>query len=516
VANRLSIQKIQGELMNPETKLTQLRSTLNEYTDLTTAIALLRWDQETNMPTGGAQGRSHQLATLTRIAHKKFTSPEVGQLLEDLTPYANELDPDSDDARLILVTKRLYTRRSKVPASLMADIAKAGSKAQPVWVTSRRDSNFNAFRPYLEKLIDLRRQFAECFRPFDHIYDPLLDRYEPGLKTADVQAIFSDLRPKQVELLRAISQQPQVDDSFLHQTFAEDKQWDFGVEVITKYGFDWQRGRQDRSAHPFTQGFGFGDVRITTRFLQDYFPSAFFSTAHECGHALYAQGIDPHLARTPLDDGASLAVHESQSRLYENIIGRSMNFWMHFFPRLQEYFPNQIGAISLSDFYKAINKVEPSLIRVEADEATYNLHIMLRLELEIDLIEGAVEIKDLPEVWNDGMQRYLGVTPSNDSVGVLQDIHWSQGSIGYFSTYALGNLIAAQLWEQVQADISNLPEQIQHGEFDALTQWMREKIHRHGAKYEPQVLVQRITGSKIDSGPYLRYLMDKYTDIYEL
>jgi carboxypeptidase Taq len=502
--------------MNPETNLTQLESILNEYTDLTRSISLLRWDQETNTPAGGAEARGHQLATLTLIAHKKFTSPEVGQLLEDLTPYVSELEPDSDHARLIQVTRRLFERRSKVPASLMAAIAKAGSQAQPVWVKSREEANFPAFQPHLETLIELRRQYAECFRPYDHIYDPLLDLFEPGLKTADVQAIFSDLRPQQVELIRAISQRPQVDDSFLHQPFEENKQWDFGVEVITKYGFDWRRGRQDQSTHPFTQGFGIGDVRITTRFLPDYFSSAFFSTAHESGHGIYAQGVDPDLARTPLDNGASLAIHESQSRLYENIIGRSKYFWSHFFPRLQDYFPGQFNQVSLNDFYKAINKVEPSLIRVEADEATYNLHIMLRLELEIALIEGSLQVKDLPEVWNSGMQKYLGVTPPNDSLGVLQDIHWSQGSVGYFSTYALGNLISAQLWERVQEDIPDLLEQIQRGEFEALTEWMRDKIHRHGAKYEPQVLVQRVTGNKIDPGPYVRYLTDKYSEIYDL
>lgn len=259
-----------------------------------------------------------------------------------------------------------------------------------------------------------------------------------------------------------------------------------------------------------------GDVRITTRFMQNYFSSAFFSTTHECGHGLYAQGVDPNLARTPLDNGASLAIHESQSRMYENIIGRSHQFWAYFFPRLQEHFPTQLSDVSLDSFYKAINKVEPSPIRVEADEATYNLHIMLRLELEIALIEGKLAVKDLPEAWNNGMQDYLGITPSSDAEGVLQDIHWSGGMFGYFSTYALGNLVAAQLWESVQKDVPTLLDQIQHGVFDELTGWMRDKIHRHGAKFEPQELVLRITGSKIDPQPYLRYLNEKYSEIYGL
>jgi carboxypeptidase Taq len=456
------------------------------------------------------------MATLSRIAHLKFTADEVGQLLEDLTPYANELDPDSDDARLIRVTNRLYRKKSRVPASLMAEIAKASSDAHLVWVRARQDSNFGDFQPSLEIMLDLKRQYAECFRPFDHIYDPFLDDYEPGLKTAQVQEIFTALRPQQVELLRAISKSPQVDDSFLHQNFDESIQWEFGVDVITDYGYDWQRGRQDKSTHPFTQGIGLGDVRITTRFMDNFFPSAFFSTTHESGHGLYVQGIDSNLDRTPLANGASLAIHESQSRLYENIIGRSRQFWIRYYPSLQDYFPAQLGNITLETFYKAINKVEPSLIRVEADEATYNMHIMLRLELEISLIGGSLEVKDLPEAWNNGMQEYLGISPPTDALGVLQDVHWSQGYLGYFSTYALGNLIAAQLWECMAEDIPDLDAQIQRGEFNALTSWMRGKVHRHGAKFEPQELVQRITGSKIDQRPYMRYLTNKYTEIYQL
>ena len=499
-----------------ETKLVELKSILNEYTDLASTIDLLHWDLETYMPPGGSQGRGDQMATLTRLAHQKLTSAEVGQLLEDLTSYVNELDPDSDDARLIQVTKRLYNKRSRVPASLMAAMAKEAATAHVVWVRAREAAKFDEFQPSLETILALKRQYADHFQPYDHIYDPLLDDFEPGLKTTDVQAIFSTLRPQQVELVRAISDRPQVSDSFLHQHFDESAQWQFGVEVITDYGYDWQRGRQDKSAHPFTQSIGIGDVRITTRTLDDYFSSAFFSTTHESGHGLYEQGIDPNLARTPLAKGASLAIHESQSRMYENMIGRSRQFWTHYYARLQEYFPAQFGDVSLDDFYKAINKVKPSMIRVEADEATYNLHIMLRLELEIALIEGSLEVKDLPEAWNKGMQDYLGITPPDDAQGVLQDVHWSQGSVGYFSTYALGNLIAAQLWECMRKDIPDIDAQIQRGEFNALTAWMGDKVHRHGAKYEPQELVQRITGSKIDQDPYMRYLTGKYTEIYRL
>ena len=500
--------------MEPEAKLDQLKSILNEISDLQTASMLLQWDQETYMPPGGTGGRGYQLSTLSRISHLKFTSPEVGRLLEDLTPYAAGLDPDSDEARLVKVTNRLYQKKCRVPADLVASFARATTEAVHVWKRARAEADFAAFRPHLEVVIDLRRQYADCFAPFDHVYDPLLDDYEPGLKTSEVKSIFTALRPRQVRLIQAITDRPQVDDSFLHQHFDEEKQWKFGVEVITRFGYDWQRGRQDKSAHPFTVGMGEGDVRITTRFLPDYFASALFSTTHECGHALYEMGIDPRFSRTTLGQYASMGIHESQSRLYENLVSRSRPFWTFFYPRLQEYFPAQLADVPLEDFYRAINKVEPSLIRVEADEATYNLHTMLRLELEIALMEGSLAAKDLPEAWNSAMQNYLGLTPPDDAQGVLQDIHWADGYIGYFATYALGNLIAAQLWERVMADIPDLPAQFERGEFANLTGWMRDHIHRYGAKYEPQELVERVTGSKIDPAPYLRYLAQKYGDIY--
>jgi carboxypeptidase Taq len=502
--------------MNPETQLSRLKSLINQSLDLVSVIGLLHWDLETTMPTGGSAARGHQMATLTRIGHEKFTSDEVGELLEQLLPYAEQLDPDSGDARLIQVTNRHYKKRCRVPAQLMADIAKATSDAYHVWMRAREAADFASFEAPLEEIINLKRQYAEHFQPYDHIYDPLLDDYEPGLLTADVQEIFSALRPHQIELLRAISEQQQVDDSFLNQHFDEKDQWKFGVEVISAFGYDWDHGRLDKSAHPFTQDISIGDVRITTRVLEDYFPSAFFSTTHESGHGIYCQGIDPNLDRTPLAKGASLAIHESQSRMYENLIGRSMPFWSHYYHRLQEVFPSQLGEVSIDSFYKAINKVEPSFIRVEADEATYNMHIMLRLELEIAMAEGSLEVKDLPEAWNTGMQDYLGLTPPDDGVGVLQDVHWSQGSFGYFSTYALGNLISAQLWERMLEDIPEADQQIAAGDFKAITAWMRENVHRHGAKYEPQDLVQRVTGNKIDQEPYLRYLTKKYTAIYQL
>lgn len=494
----------------------QLKELLGEISDLQKSAALLAWDQQTYMPRGGAEDRGYQLSTLETLAHTKFTAPETGRLLDELSKEAEQLDPDSDEARLIHVTRRRYEKDTRVPSEWVADYTRITTQAHEAWTKARAENNFAHFQPFLEQIFDLRRQYANYFAPFDHIYDPLLDDFEPGMKTAEVKQIFADLRPQQVALVKAIAARPQVDDSFLHAAYDEQKQWDFGVEVISAFGYDWNRGRQDKSPHPFTQSFGIDDVRITTRLKPDFLNTAMFGTMHETGHALYELGVDHGLGRTPLAGGASLAIHESQSRMWENLIGRSLPFWEHFYPRLQAYFPEQLGKVDLLTFYKGINKVEPSLIRVEADEATYNLHIMLRLEIEIGLIEGTMPVKDLPEIWNSRMQEYLGVTPPNDSSGVLQDIHWSGGLIGYFSTYALGNLVSVQLWECLRQDLPDLTDQIRAGQFSSLLKWLGEKIHRHGAKYEPQDLVRRVTGSKIDPAPYMRYLTEKFTQIYEL
>lgn len=497
-------------------KLDQLKAILAEVYDLSSAAALLGWDQQTYMPSAGAEGRGHQIATLEKIAHNKFTSDQVGQLIEDLVADLKQLDPDSDDACLIKVSDREYKKQTRVTSEWVENFARETTVAHQVWEKARSEDNFAGFQPNLERIFELRREYSAFFVPYEHVYDPILDDFEPGLKTADVQEIFKTLRPQQVELIKAISEKPQVDDSFLRGEFDERKQWDFGVSVITAFGYDWNRGRQDRAAHPFTESNGSDDVRITTRIYPDELTAGLFSSMHETGHALYELGVDHALARSPLASGASLALHESQSRMYENLLGRSMPFWEFYYPRLQETFPAQLGNVSLEDFYRGINKVEPSLIRVEADEATYNLHVMLRLELEIALMERSLEVKDLPEAWNAKMEQFLGVTPPNDADGVLQDVHWSSGLIGYFSTYALGNLISLQLWELIQQDIPNLPDLVRKGQFGELLEWLRRKVHRHGAKYEPQDLIMRITGSKIDPEPYMRYLNNKYGQIYKL
>jgi len=497
-----------------EDKLKQLQTILAEVSDLYAAAGLLGWDQQTYMPPGGAEGRGYQLGTVEALAHQKFTSQEVGKLLDELQPYADQLDPDANEARLIKVTRRSYDKQAKVPAELITEMAQVTAVAHQAWTEARAENNFPKFQPHLQKVVELRCRYAELFAPYDHIYDPLLDDFEPGLKTADVKMIFENLRPQQVAIVRAIAAKPQVEAGFLYQPFDEQKQWDFGVKVISSFGYDWKHGRQDRSAHPFTQSIGGQDVRITTRFNPNYLGTGLFGTMHEAGHALYELDIDPALRRSPLGSGASLAVHESQSRMWENLVGRSLPFWEHFYPQLQQAFPAQLGNVPLSKFYQGINQVHPSFIRVEADEATYNLHIMLRLEIELALIERTLQVKDLPEAWNTRMKEYLGVVPENDAQGVLQDVHWSGGMIGYFSTYALGNLVSAQLWERINLDLPDLPEQIRKGEFSTLLSWLHEKIHCHGAKFEPQELIQRITGSKIDPAAYVRYLRGKYGEIY--
>ena len=497
-------------------KLNRLKELLGEVADLNKAASVLSWDQQVNMPPMGGEARGQQLATLSKIIQEKFTSDEIGRLLDDLKKEFAGADADNDDAAMIRVAAREYDKQKRVPPEFVAEQAIAATQGFQAWHEAKQKSDFSIFRPFLEKNVELIEKYIGFFPPADHPYDTLLNDYEPGMKTAEVKAIFDGLRPKQVKLIKAIAEKKQVNHDFLYKNYNEKKLWDFGVNVVTQFGYDWKRGRQDKAPHPFETSFSVNDVRITTRFVKDNPFGTLFGTMHEAGHAMYEQGIDPKYDRTSLAGGTSLAVHESQSRMWENLVGRSLPFWEHFYPTLKKTFPTQLDGVSLKTFYKAINKVQPSLIRVEADEATYNMHIMLRLELEIAMVEGSVAIKDLPEIWNAKIQEYLGITPPNDAKGVLQDIHWSYGAIGYFSTYALGNLVSAQLWEKINKDIRNLDDQIRKGEFSELLGWLRKNIHQYGHKYDPQVLVQKVTGSKIAPEPYMRYLTKKYSEVYGL
>ena len=500
-----------------EKQLTQLKTLLAEVVDLQRSASVLGWEQQTYMPPGGAAARAEQLATLEGLAHRLFVTDKIGALLDDLMQAADGWDYDSDEASLLRLVIRKYERARRIPSELVAEIARTTALAQEAWVRARKDSDYPIFKPHLQQVLSLRRQQAECLSPYEHIYDPLLDEYEPEMKTAEVRAMFASITDELIELVSAISAcADAVSDEALHGDFDIDRQRAFGLEVVQKFGFDLERGRQDEAPHPFCTSFSRDDVRITTRFDGSFLSAALFGTLHEAGHALYEQGVAPELARSGLDTGISLGVHESQSRLWENLVGRSRPFWRHFFPRLQAAFPGALSAVGLETFYRAINRSGPSLIRVEADEVTYNLHIIIRFELELDLLTGALQLDDLPAAWNDKYELYLGVRPDNDAEGVLQDIHWSMGAIGYFATYSIGNLLSVQLLNCAREALPNLDADISTGDFGALLGWLRENIHCHGSKFTPRELVQRVTGGAMDARPYMRYLREKYSDIYGL
>jgi carboxypeptidase Taq len=493
-----------------------LRDHLAPINDLESAAAVLAWDQETFMPDGGAEARAHQLSTLQSLAHEQFVADETGELLDRAEEETKKADPLDDGPSLVRVTRRDYERARRVPSALVAELSKATSEAKQAWKKGRQEDDFSIFAPHLERLVELSVEKAEAIGYDDEPYDALLEEFEPGLSTAEVADTFETLREDLVPLVDAIADAPQLDDDVLHRSYPQSKQKAFGEQVLEDVGYDFDRGRQDVSAHPFTTSFSPNDVRVTTRYDEEYLPSAFFSMIHEGGHALYEQGIDPALARTPLADGASLGVHESQSRLWENHVGRSRPFWQHYFPQLKETFPEALGGAGLDTFYRAINRVEPSLIRVEADEVTYNLHVMLRFELERGLISGTVDVNDLPERWDAAMDDYLGVTPDTDANGVLQDVHWSMASFGYFPTYTLGTLMAAQLMAAAERDLSHLHERLANGEFGPLLDWLRTHVHQHGRKLTAPQLLDRITGDELSADAWLQYAREKFGSLYDL
>jgi carboxypeptidase Taq len=498
-------------------KLDQLTTQMGRIADMQAAIALLGWDQQTYMPPGGAQARAMQLSTLTETAHDWFVSDEFGQLIEDLEAEGGDLAYDSFEASLLRVARRKYDQERKLPSTLVGELTKACALGQSAWQQAREASNFAQFEPHLVKILELILQKAEALGYEDRVYDALLDQFEPQMKTSQVETLFGEMKAGLVPLVQAIAERNDaVDASVFSQEFDIDKQWDFGVEVIKRIGFDFEHGRQDRSAHPFTTSFSPADVRLTTRLAPEQFKMALFATIHEAGHGMYEQGIDRAFDRTVLSECSSLGVHESQSRMWENVVGRSRGFWSFWLPRLKEVFPRQLEGIGVEAFYQAVNRVEPSLIRVEADEVTYNLHIMLRFEIENLMLEGKVKVADLPELWNAKMQEYLGILPPDDALGVLQDVHWSMGYIGYFPTYSLGNLLAAQFYGQAVSEQPAIPDQIEKGEFAPLFDWMRAKIHKPSAKYTPSELVERVTGGPIRTKPFLDYVGAKYAEIYGL
>jgi carboxypeptidase Taq len=498
-------------------KLNELKTRLLEVDDLNSAGALLGWDQTTYMPPGGAEARARQMSTLGRLAHEKFTDHAVGKLLDELRPYEESLPYDSDEASLIRVTRRQYERLVKVPSAFIAEVNNHSAMSYQAWTEARPANDFNRVRPMLEKTLDMSRQFAEFFAPFDHIADPLIDFGDYGMKAESVRAVFSDLRNQLVPIVQAITNQPPADDSCLQKHYPEEQQLAFGLEVIKQYGYDFNRGRQDKTHHPFMTKFSLGDVRITTRVRENDLGDALFSTLHESGHAMYEQGIDMSYEGTPLAGGTSAGVHESQSRLWENIVGRSRGFWEHFYPQLQQIFPEQLKSVSLDTFYRAINTVKRSLIRVDADEVTYNLHVMIRFAFELDLLDGKLEIRDLPEAWHERYENDLGVTAPDDRDGVLQDVHWYASTIGgSFQGYTLGNILSAQFYEKALEANPQITSEIGQGKFDTLHGWLRENIYRPGSKFTAPELVEKVAGGPLRIDPYIRYLKGKYAELYTL
>jgi carboxypeptidase Taq len=489
-----------------------LRQRLAEIQDLWKTAALLSWDQQVMMPSGGAAIRAEQLATVSRIAHSKFISAEIGHLLEDLRGFGDQHDYDSFEASLIRVASRDWEKSSKVPADLRAEMSRSAALANPVWAAARRDNDFSSFLPVLRKNLDLRKRYIDCFEPADEPYDIVLDDYERGMKTAEVRRIFEYVKEHQAPLVKEVAERTQVEKR--EKTFDIEAQKVFELEVVREFGFTPDSWRLDPTVHPFASGTGVTDIRITTRYFTDGL-EGLFGTMHEFGHGLYEHQVDPSLERSPLARGVSLGMHESQSRMWENLVGRSQPFWRRFFPRAQELFGDALAGHDPDSWYREVNAVEPSLIRVEADEATYNLHIILRFELEQAMLADEFPLEQLPEEWNRRMWEYLGIEVPNDTLGVLQDVHWSSGSIGYFPTYALGNLISAQIWERITADLPDLSDAIEAGDFAPLRDWLRENLHRHGRKFTPAETLERVVGtSQIDPEPYVRYLREKLAGIY--
>ncbi|MDR1279150.1 MAG: carboxypeptidase M32 [Treponema sp.] len=502
-----------------EEALARLHALDRESYHLEKAIAVLQWDEETYLPSRGVEERSEQLALLEEIAHRRLTEPETGRLLAGLgstfdNPRGDEglADIERDFLRVL---RRKYDRAVQLPADFVAAAARAEGLSQPAWAQARRNNDFAAFLPHLKIMIDFARKKAE-FWGFGGgaRYDGLLDIYEPGMSAAEIDAVFAPLRERLVSLLEKIRRCSPPDTGFLNQQFDTEKQARFNRRLMDYLGFDQDRGRLDASAHPFTTTLGPHDVRITTRYFPDNLLSGVFSVIHESGHAFYETGFAPELRGTCLADGASMAFHESQSRFWENVVGRSRPFWEGFFPVLQETFPGQLDGVSAESFCRAVNEVKPSLIRVDADEVSYALHIILRFELEKRLISGELEAEKLPAVWREYSREYLGVESETDADGVLQDVHWSMGSFGYFPSYALGNLYGLQIRRKIESDLPDFDDAVSRGKFDTLRDWLDSHIYCRGCRLEPAELLRKITGEKLSVIPFLEYIEKKYAELY--
>jgi carboxypeptidase Taq len=492
----------------------KLLTRLDETSSIGQAMAVLDWDQQCYMPHAGDNARARQQGMLGRICHERSVSDETRTLLEAAEKEAAGLDPQSDERLALKVVRRGFDQSVKLPTALVEALITETSKAHGVWVEARKTNNFNHFAPTLERLLDLTRQRAEALGYEEHIYDALLDQYEPGARSVEVEKVFTAVRKELVMLLKDIKAAKQVDDSPMRRDFDEEKQLAFGRKVVERLGFNFERGRIDRAVHPFCTNFTRDDVRLTTRTERDWFPCSLMGTIHEAGHGMYEQGLHEKDNQTPLSSAAGLGTHESQSRLWENIVGRSRAFWQVFYPELQSQFPGVLDDISVEQFYKAINTVSPSFIRVEADEVTYNLHVFLRFEIEKEMLSGKLAVKDIPEAWNTKMQDYLGITPDSDANGCLQDVHWSAALFGYFPTYSLGTILSAQLYKKALVDNTQITPDLEKGEYSSLLTWLQNNVHHAGCRYFPHELTERATGESLNPTYYIEYLNTKFRDIY--
>ncbi|HET9738377.1 MAG TPA: carboxypeptidase M32 [Solirubrobacteraceae bacterium] len=494
-------------------ELAALHLRMAELSDLRSLDLLLFWDQQTVMPPAGAEARAERAATVARVVHARESDPALGALLEILAPWAESEDPDSNDARLVSWARYDFERSIRVPVELAADITKAKALGQQAWQEARASNDFGRFRDALAWHIELRHRYVDCFEGHEHPYDVLLEDFEPGLTTAELRPLFAELREALVPLVAAAGRRDEPRNGGVFDgSFPATDQRIALLDVLETVGFDPDAWRLDPTVHPFAAGIGPADIRLTTKYDESNLAVALFSGLHEFGHGLYESATDPALFRTSLDTPVSLGVHESQSRTWENLIGRSRAFCTWVLPRLRATFPEAFEDVDAAGLYYGLNTVHPSLIRIDADETTYNLHIVLRFELEAALTEGSLTVDELPDAWNEGMERLLGVTVPGPADGALQDVHWGAGLFGYFPTYTIGNLMAAQLWERLRADVPDVEERIAGGDFAAIREWLREHVHRHGRKFPPRELLRRVTGSELSAEPFLRYLREKLAD----
>ncbi|WP_210492691.1 carboxypeptidase M32 [Microvirga antarctica] len=505
--------------MTQNSALSALKARVAAVNDVLNATSVLTWDSRTMMPAGGAETRGYQIATLTRIARDLLLARETEAALDAAERDVADLPEDSAEYRMVAQTRQAFTHHSRVPASLIEERASLRTVAQAAWIAARTKSDFSLFAPHLEKTVALARAYADCIGFKDHPYDAMVSIYEPGETAASLRSLFGVLRTGMQPILDIARSRPSPRSDFLFRDFPEEQQRAFGLKMAETLGYDLTRGRLDTTVHPFEVSFTRNDVRITTRYNRHYLPASMFGTAHETGHGLYEQGVDPAYTRTTLTTdliglyavgGTSFGAHESQSRLWENHVARSPTFWQLHFPDLQRHFPDQLGDVTADEFYRAVTRVEPGFIRVEADELTYDFHIMLRTELECALMDGSLAVKDLPAAWNAAIKRDLGLDVPNDAKGVLQDVHWSTGYIGSFPTYTVGNVMAAQMMETLRRDDPSLEHAIEAGQYAGLADALRSRIWQHGRRFRRDELLVRETGRGLDPAPYLAYLRGKY------